>query len=292
MIKFELQSAEFFYFSQMDLVKQYIIQSINTASNNLRLSSQQIQIVGLLREIIIKAKDLGNDLLRMKKVTEFSTLGIRLTEIHNFLTQNQVDFLRVSEKFRDHSRFLIKDLNYILENISLEKFKTAKENLLNSKLKTEGEIKVDLTERKPSSEFLNKEIEESLKEEIIFADDSEADEFQKYEKIVLEPIKSIDEFLKTLNEHAKDVAALNKYSEMMRKNAELSSKTGFEMIANMHTILSKSFNKIKLGNLDVSTEHIKAMRACLIVIVAIIRNKEVDISEYIEKSKNLEKEVS
>ena len=275
----------------MDLVKQYIIQSINTASNNLRLSSQQIQIVGLLREIIIKSKDLGNDLMRMKKVTEFSTLGIRLTEIHNFLTQNQVDFLRVSEKFRDHSRFLIKDLNYILENISLEKFKTAKENLLNIKPKVE-EINVDLVDRKSSSEFLNKEIEDSLKEEIIFADDSEADEFQKYEKIVLEPIKSIDEFLKTLNEHAKDVAALNKYSEMMRKNAELSSKTGFEMIANMHTILSKSFNKIKLGNLDVSTEQKKAMRACLIVIVAIIRNKEVDISEYIEKAKNLEKEVS
>ena len=274
----------------MDLVKQYIIQSINTASNNLRLSSQQIQIVGLLREIIIKSKDLGNDLMRMKKVTEFSTLGIRLTEIHNFLTQNQVDFLRVSEKFRDHSRFLIKDLNYILENISLEKFKTAKENLLNIKPKVE-EINVDLVDRKSSSEFLNKEIEDSLKEEIIFADDSEADEFQKYERVILEPIKSIDEFLKTLVEHKKDVAALNRYSEMMKKNADLSIKTGFEMIGNMHTILSMAFHKIRLGTLSVSTELIKSMRACLIVIVAIIRNKEVDISEYIEKAKILEKEI-
>ena len=272
----------------MELVKQYIIQSINTASNNLRLNSQQIQILSLLREIIIKSKNLGDDFLKMKKTTEFSTLGIRLAEIHNFLTQGTVDFLRVSEKFRDHSRYLIKDLNYILENISLDNFKKAKETFSKEKSKNVEEIKVNLTERKVTHEFLPKEIEDSLKEQIIFADDSSDDEFQKYEKIILEPIKSIDEFLKTLNENQKDISTINKYSKLMKKNGELSKNTGFEILAKMHDILSKSFLKIAEEKLNPSIDTIRSMRACLIVIVAVIRSKDVDITEYIQKANELE----
>ena len=34
----------------MDLIKQYINQSISTASNNLRLSTEKIEVVALLRE--------------------------------------------------------------------------------------------------------------------------------------------------------------------------------------------------------------------------------------------------
>jgi hypothetical protein len=272
----------------MDLVKQYIIQSVNTASNNLRLNSQQIQILALLREIIIKSKNLGDDFVKMKKTTEFSTLGIRLAEIHNFLTQETVDFLRVSEKFRDHSRFLIKDLNYILENISLDNFKKAKESFTKEKSKTDDEIKVNLAERKVSHEFLPKEIEDSLKEQIIFADDSSDDEFQKYEKIILEPIKSIDEFLKTLSEDQKDLSTINKYAKLIKKNGELSKNTGFEIIAKMHSVLSNSFLKIADGKLKPSADIIRSMRACLIVIVAVIKSKDVDITEYIQKANELE----
>lgn len=276
----------------MDLIKQYIIQSINTASNNLRLNNQQIQIIGLLREIILKSKDLGNDLIRMKKVTEFSTLGIRLTEIYNFLTQGVVDFLKISEKFRDHSRYLIKDLNHILENVGLENFKRAKDSLLNEHSENNtAEIKVDLTDRKFTSEFLNKEIENSAKEQIIFAEEPDDDEFRHFEKIILEPVKSVESFLKTLSEKNKDQKQLYEYAELMKKNAELSNRTGFEIIAGMHNILSKSFIQIKEGKLMASNETIKSLRACLIVIVAVIRGKEVDISEYIEKADKLAKKI-
>ena len=67
----------------MDLVKVYLIQSITTAANNLRLSAQQIEVVGLLRETIVNANDLGAELLLMKKSTELSKLAIRLGEIHS-----------------------------------------------------------------------------------------------------------------------------------------------------------------------------------------------------------------
>ncbi|MCW8816627.1 MAG: hypothetical protein OQK52_01985, partial [Ignavibacteriaceae bacterium] len=41
----------------MDLVKVYLIQSITSAANNLRLNAQQIEVVGLLRETITNCED-------------------------------------------------------------------------------------------------------------------------------------------------------------------------------------------------------------------------------------------
>lgn len=109
----------------MDLVKVYLIQSITTAANNLRLNAQQIEVVGLLRETIVNSTDLGSELLLMKKTTELSKLAIRLAEIHTFLTQGKVDFVKISEQFREHSRYLIRDLNQFLESVSPKIYKDA-----------------------------------------------------------------------------------------------------------------------------------------------------------------------
>ena len=65
----------------MNLIKQYIIQSITNAANSLRLSTQKIEVVGLLKELISKSEDLEADIIKMKKITQFSTLAIRLNEI-------------------------------------------------------------------------------------------------------------------------------------------------------------------------------------------------------------------
>jgi hypothetical protein len=42
----------------MDLIKQYINQSVNIAANNLRLNNQQIEVVALLKEVINKSENL------------------------------------------------------------------------------------------------------------------------------------------------------------------------------------------------------------------------------------------
>ncbi len=94
----------------MDLIKHYINQSITIASNNLRLNNQQIEVVALLKETINASDNLSDDLINMKKITELSLLAIRLNEIYNSLTQNPIDFLKVSDQFKEHSRYLIKDL--------------------------------------------------------------------------------------------------------------------------------------------------------------------------------------
>ena len=58
----------------MDLIKQYIVQSINIAANNLRLNNQQIEVVALLKQTVSKSENLSDDLINMKKITELSLL--------------------------------------------------------------------------------------------------------------------------------------------------------------------------------------------------------------------------
>ena len=78
----------------MNLTKLYIIQSITAASNNLRLSTQKIEVVALLREFLGKSENLDEDIRRMKKITELSTLAIRLNEVYTFLSRGNVDFFK------------------------------------------------------------------------------------------------------------------------------------------------------------------------------------------------------
>ena len=42
----------------MDLIKHYIVQSITAASSNLRLNSQRIEVIAMLKEVILKSKDI------------------------------------------------------------------------------------------------------------------------------------------------------------------------------------------------------------------------------------------
>ena len=102
----------------MELIKQYIVQSISAASNNLRLSTEKIEVVALLREIIVKSENLESDIRSMKKVTELSTLAIRLNDIYNYLTQGQIDLFKFSDKFKEHSQYLIKDLSHMLDMVN------------------------------------------------------------------------------------------------------------------------------------------------------------------------------
>ena len=113
----------------MDLIKNYINQSITIAANNLRLNNQQIEVVALLKEAISKSDKLSDDLINMKKITELSTLAIRLNDIYNSLTQNPIDFLKISDQFKEHSRYLIKDLGHMLDVCTPAIFKSAIEKL-------------------------------------------------------------------------------------------------------------------------------------------------------------------
>lgn len=270
----------------MNLIKQYIIQSVASAANSLRLSTQKIEVVGLLKELISRSEDLESDIKRMKKITQFSTLAIRLNEIYNYLTQAQVDMNKLSEKFREHSQYLVKDLNNMLENVGPSNFKEAVDALYEGdKPVPELEINIDLSKRTAGDIIFEQDERESIKEKIIMDDEKEDDVFfQNYESTVLKPIKPLDAMLKNLADGEIDQADIVSFADTLSHNAEVSSRAGFDIIANMHKITAKALRLINSKDLTPDKDTVESMRACLIVIVAVVRGKEVDITNYLNRA--------
>lgn len=265
----------------MDLVKVYLIQSITTAANNLRLNAQQIEVVGLLRETIVNSKDLGSELLLMKKTTELSKLAIRLSEIHSFLTQGKVDFVKISEQFREHSRYLIRDLNQFLENVSPKIYKDAFNKVNNGHSPA---IDVELVDRSNlAGEIMDKSVPMN-DEKIVEEDRKNKYSSIDFEKKILSPVKSVDEILKKIPSGNVSEKELMNYSELMKEHASLASLNGFRVLAKMHEIIASALDAINNGNLLADKIVIESLRACLIVIVAVVKRKEVDITGYLNRA--------
>ena len=271
----------------MDLIKIYLIQSITSAANNLRLNAQQIEVVGLLRETIINSQDVGAEFLKMKKSTELSKLAIRLNEIYYFLAQGKVDFVKISEQFREHSRYLIRDLNQFLESISPQVYKDAFDKINNEKTQI---IDVELVDRSNlAGRILVSEDEDQSKSEVVQNIQKTMNSSLDFEKKLLEPIKSLDELLKGLTLGKMNNEEVTHYSEIMEDNASLSNRRGHEVLEKMHIIIATAFNEIVTGSLEINKTVIEALRACLIVIVAVVKKKEVDISGYLNRAEEFAK---
>ncbi len=289
----------------MDFIKQYITQSISTASNNLRLSTEKIEVVALLREMISNSDNLHEDIKKMKKVTEFSTLAIRLNQIYDFLIEGRIDFSRLSDKFKEHSQSLIRDLNHMLEMVnppafreSLKKINGDIQNKVSEpdtekEFESQEEISVDLSRRELNENVFEVSESDKIKEEIILGEEKHTHEnsFEDYEESVLKSIKSFDSLLKELSEKGISDEELGTYIGIMKENEDASRKNGFNIIANMHHILYHSLSLIKTGILIPSSEIIESMRACLIVIVALVKGKEVDITNYLNRAEDFGKKI-
>lgn len=264
--------------NNMDFVKQYLIQSISYATGNLRLTSNQIELLALIKELILKSENLEDELIRMKKVTEFSTLGIKLHDIYTYLTRYPIDIAVISDKFRQHSRQLDKDINHILYNAGRSDFKALFDKIKHD----EKYVEVIASEDKIADE---KTILDEFKKE-------ENPSFTNFEEIILQPIKSVDSFLNelSLNEYSRE--KMDEYIQTMKTNSELSKKNGFEILGGLHQIVSDSLDMIKEGSLKIEKETIESLRACLIVIAAVIRGKEVNISDYLNKADRFSEKIN
>lgn len=265
----------------MDLVKVYLIQSITTAANNLRLNAQQIEVVGLLRETVVNSKDLGAELLLMKKTTELSKLAIRLSEIHSFLTQGKVDFVKISEQFREHSRYLIRDLNQFLENVSPKIYKDAFNKIKNGQTTA---IDVELVDRSNlAGEIMITNIA-NTDENIIEEKRTNSKSIMDFEKRILSPVKSVDDFLKKMSSGNVSEKEFMNYYELMKEHSLLATSQGFQVLAKMHEIIASSLDAIHKGNMLADKTVIESLRACLIVIVAVVKRKDVDITGYLNRA--------
>jgi hypothetical protein len=289
----------------MDIVKQYLVQCISTAANNLRLNSQKIEIVAMLRDIIVKSDDLEGDIRIMKKITELSMLAIRFNEIYSYLSQPQIDLFKFSEKIKEHSSILIKDMSHMLDIESPDSFKNAIEKLkpqvreeenivaVNTRGSVNNSIKVDLSKRKPNTDVFEKSENEIIKEKIIMDEENDNEDlfFQNYETEILKPIKLIDSLLKQISSFEVTADEIERWAKLMKINGDLSAKIGFEIIANMHRILSRAFTLIGTKELVPKQEVIESMRASLIVIVAVIKGKEVDITNYLNRAEEFGRKI-
>ena len=271
----------------MDLIKQYITQCLTTASNNLRLTTHQLEAVGLLRETFLKSQDVENDIRKMKTITELSTLGIRLNEVYNYLTTNKIDFQKISDKFKEHSQFLISDMNHLLEMVNPILIKRSIRRLRGEPNEETEEINYNLKEDKTDSNQLIKNDVEQIKE-----NQEEVDaELKNYEAVILKPIKPVDNMLKSLAKNEVSYEDLSHFADIMTTNGVMSEKNGFEIIAGMHKIISKALLMIKSRELMPGKFVVDSLRACLIVIVAVVRGKDVDITKYLNKAEDFGKEI-
>ncbi len=231
----------------------------------------------------------------MKKITELSTFAIRLNEIYNYLTQNQIDLFKFSDKFKEHSQYLIKDLSHMLDIVSPVTLKTKLDEIYAKKVveNEENDISVDLSKRKYEETTFEKPETEEIKEKIILEDEKNDDDFfiQNYEAEILRPIKPLDILLKQLSKNEFNSEEIFNFAKLMGRNGEISSKIGFEIIAGMHSIISKALLLIRSRELMPGKDVIEAMRACLIVIVAVVRGKEVDITNYLNRAEEFGKKL-
>lgn len=283
----------------MDLVKQYIIQCIQTAANNLRLSSEKIEVVALLKEHLSESDSLEEEILQMKKITEFSKFAIKLGEIYNFIAKEKIDFLKLSDQFKLHISALVRELNYLLDVITPtlfhEKMKIIEINLLT---KTE-ETSEEFVEKAPENEIfeenvpevyededidsgfviIGKEVNPECNDEILESTGPDSDEVD-FEKNVITPIKQLDSILEQIVRSEKPVEELEDFIYIFEKNYELSKKYSSEIVVKMHKIFLQALKLFKQKELLPVVPVIEGMRACLIVIVALVRGKDVDISYY------------
>ncbi|HAB52810.1 MAG: hypothetical protein A2315_10065 [Ignavibacteria bacterium RIFOXYB2_FULL_35_12] len=282
----------------MDLIKQYIVQSITTASGNLRLNNQRIEVLAMLKEVILKSKNIQQDLNQMKKITELSKIAIKLSEIHHYLSEGSIDFLKATDNFKAHSYNLIKEINHMLDMVNPYTFRHTIDRLIEPERKIveiiiEPESKL---ENELETEFLSRKLDnlgnsisavEKAKEMILLEEEKDKDDlhpFNSFESTILKPIKSIDSILNEINIDSEIPAEVEEYSKVMAANADLSLQNGFDILSQMHTIISEGLIHLKNKSLVPSKEVTESIRACLIVIVAVVKSKEIDIKNYLNRA--------
>ena len=278
----------------MDLIKHYIVQCVATAANNLRLSSAKIEMVAILREFFEKSEEPLEDIKRLKQITEISKLAIKLGQIYSSLENNKIDFLKISDKFKTDSYSIVKELSNMLDLLTPD--------LLRKKINPQATVDIDLSKRTTSSDSLEhldlkkesniqdvdpkENKKEEIRENYIFDDLDDISEFnfEQYEETILKEIKYLDAFLSRLANYDYEANELLDYVKMMKKNAELSNKVGFEILFNMHKIFYIALEQVNDKKIIPDAEVIESMRACLIVIVAVVRDKDVDITGYLNSA--------
>jgi hypothetical protein len=145
-----------------------------------------------------------------------------------------------------------------------------------------------VVEEKQTKESVERD---ELKEEFILGGikDTPSYDFDDFEEEILKPISKLEKLLIILSEREVDGDELAPFIKSMRKNAEFSKEIGFTILAEMHTVFYTALVYVRDKKIFVDKNLIESLRACLIVVVAVVRGKDVDITNYLNKAENLGK---
>ncbi len=160
---------------------------------------------------------------------------------------------------------------------------------IKTEIPTEAEIrKIVVVEEETSKESIERD---ELKEDLILGELENANsfDFDDFEEEILKPIGKLELLLKNMLSDSSIRINFSSYIHLMKKNADMSTEIGFTILAEMHTIFYTAFSLIESKQLEVDKNLIESLRACLIVIVAVVRGKDVDITTYLNKAENLGK---
>lgn len=270
------------FMSENHIVKEYLLQCVNQASGHLKLTAEKIEMIGILREEISGCSNLDCYIKEMKKVTELAKLALKFTEIVNFVNNNKIEYATISEKFRQHSYNLVKELSVTLDVKSSLIFRS----YINRVKESYGQNCISKTEQMPAGES---DFSDERKENLLLHEESEPEQitFYKFEEMVTKPISPLDNSLKNLLQNEIKPDELKYFGNLMKRNWIVSKNFDSQIISNMHEIVGKTLFLISENILQPNRQIVDALRACLIVIVALIKDKEIDISVYLRKAEEL-----
>ncbi len=280
-----------------EITKKYLEQCFNNAVNGLHLKAGQVEIITKLRELLFDSGSVAGVIERMKKNTELSTFAIKLNEAYNFIETNEIDFSSVSYHFNEHTENISKTLNKLIEQFDWQNFQRIVARLNELELATtentgsETEMAEFMLDYEPTGndddETLEMKSDFILDDEVLERDLS----FAEYKEKVLDSIKNLDALLNDLLDGKHSAEQIFKCLRTVEINKTLSEKHNFDIITRMHQTFEDSLRLIQRGVIKINKQLIYAMRSCLIVIAAIIKDKKVDITEFLKRAEFLGREI-
>lgn len=241
--------------------REYIIQTFVTAANNLSINSHRLLIINLVKEFLYDCKDLDFAIGEMKKITELSKFAVRIGLINKY-TKEKPDFFNVSSKFNSDYINLIPVVNELLDSLD-----------------------PDFLSNKFSEISNNKNMRENMHidEDISYKEGYNA-EYGDFNEKLVNYIKWVDSFLNRFEEkQASFMEKVDIRAELLLLNHF--AKDGIDdNLVEMFEIFRDLL--LILVDRDIQMEDlVESLRASMIVLVATVKQKEIDIETYKKRAR-------
>lgn len=253
----------------MEFSKKYIIQCLGHAASNIRLKGEALENLSLLKNYIHRFPDLEYLFGEMKKVTALSRIGIKLNEIYVYSESDRVDFSTLSKEFLRQSAELITPLMFLLNDNSTEKL----ENYLSA-------IKL------PQKEQSEPEPEKELSEETLLETQLKCRE--DFNNLFIPLIKELNELLDNIATNSIEESKIKRYISLIEEKIKIAESANIEIVIRVLNIAVAALDYLLVTLGQNNSEIIEKIRSAFIIVVVVLRGKDVDLGLYLEEVEEIE----